>query len=273
MDENEYKELYRNTFNTVASGYDNSPLRFFSESAKKVPRLLKLKGNESVLDVATGTGHMALAFAKNLPNGQVTGIDFSEGMLNQAMRKKDELGLKNITFMEMDMQDLDFPDSSFDIATCAFSIFFVEDIKKQMVDIVRKVNDEGKILITTFFEDAFSPLVDLFFRRLENYDIEPPSLAWKRVSTRQQCLTLFNEVGLHDIKCACMECGYYLNKASDWWYIIWNAGFRGLVSQLSPSNFEIFKEEHFEEVQELATDKGIWLEMNILHTIGTKKFI
>ena len=46
---------------------------------------------------------------------------------------------------------------------------------------------------------------------------------------------------------------------------------RGLVTQLAPHDMARFKKEHLAEVEELATDRGIWLEMSILYTIGTNK--
>ncbi len=271
MDEQELKDFFKSTFNTVADGYDNSAMRFFPESARHISSYLNLNGDELVLDVATGTGSVALAIARDLPDGQVTGIDFSEGMLSQAMRKKAEWGLRNVTFTEMDMQAIDFPDKHFDIAISAFSIFFVEDMKNQLTHIAERVKDDGKIIITTFYDNAFSPLVSLFLDRLKKYGVEPPTLAWKRVATQEQCTSLFNDAGLHNTKSEQLECGYYLSNASDWWYIIWNGGFRGLVKQLTPNDLEKFQEEHLAEVEELASDMGIWLEMSILYTIGTKK--
>jgi ubiquinone/menaquinone biosynthesis C-methylase UbiE len=271
MDEQELKELFKNTFNTVAEGYDSSAMRFFPESAKQMSAYLDLNGNEHVLDVATGTGNVGLAIAKDLPFGKVTGIDFSEGMLSQANRKKEERGIGNVSFTEMDMQALDFPDNHFDAAISAFSIFFVEDMVKLVAHIADKVKSEGEIIASTFYDDAFSPLVTLFLNRLKRYGVEVPTLAWKRVSTKGQCESLFKEAGLHNVKSEQIECGYYLNSAADWWYIIWNGGFRGLVNQLSSPDLEKFRREHFAEVQELRTDKGIWLEMTIIYTIGTKK--
>jgi hypothetical protein len=67
------------------------------------------------------------------------------------------------------------------------------------------------------------------------------------------------------------ESGYYLKTVADWWYIIWNGGFRGLINQLSKDDLASFKEEHLAEVKELESDKGIWMEMGILHTIGKKE--
>jgi len=270
MDHIELKELYKNTFNAVSDGYGHSAMRFFSETANEVSLFLNLKGDEHVIDVATGTGYAALAIAKDLPDGQVTGIDFSEGMLSQANKNKKDQGIHNVTFIEMDMQAMDYPDNHFDVAVSAFSIFFVEDMKKQLIHIANKVKDGGKILVTTFFDNSFSPLVNLFIDRLEGYGIEPPSPAWKRVATKEQCTSLFKEAGFQKINCEQKKCGYYLRDTSDWWYIIWNGGFRGLVNQLSKNDFTKFKKEHLAEIKELASGKGIWLEMSVLYTFGEK---
>jgi hypothetical protein len=64
--------------------------------------------------------------------------------------------------------------------------------------------------------------------------------------------------------------GYYLESADEWWDIVWNAGFRRLVAQLSPQDRERFKQEHLLEIGALRTDKGIWLDVGVLYTAGTK---
>lgn len=270
MDHIELKELYKTTFNTVSEGYGHSAMRFFSKSAEQVSAYLNLNGDEHILDVATGTGYAALKIAKELPGGQVTGIDFSEGMLAKAVKNKQAQGIHNVTFTEMDMEAIDFPDNTFDGAVSSFSIFFVEDMQRQLVHIAEKVKACGTILMTTFFENAFTPLVNLFIERLEIYGVEVPSPAWKRVATKEQCTSLFEDAGLHNIECEQMPCGYYLRDAAEWWYIVWNGGYRGLVNKLSPDDFRRFKAEHSSEVDALKSDKGIWLEVNILYTVGRK---
>jgi len=270
METTELKEFYKEIFNAVSEGYGHSAMRFFSESAKHISPYLNLKGNEHILDVATGTGYAALAVARDLPEGQVTGIDFSEGMLAQAIRNKNMLGFENVFFVEMDMQAIDYPDEHFDAAISAFSIFFIEDMKQELVHIAEKVKKGGPVLTTTFFDTSFTPLVSLFFDRLEQYGINIPSLAWKRVATREQCCALFKEAGFRNIKSIQKECGYFLKDASDWWYILWNGGFRGLINQLSQNDFATFKKEHLAEVETMASEKGIRLEMSVLYTVGEK---
>lgn len=270
MDDVQLKEYFKTTFNAVADGYDGTPTRFFPACAAHAISLLNLNGDEQVLDVATGTGWAALEAAKQLPNGHVTGIDLSDAMLAQAESKKNKANISNITLAEMDMQKLEFADAQFDAAVSAFSIFFVEDMKFQLQHIASKVKKGGQIITSTFYDDAFSPLATMFLDRLETYGIEIPSLAWKRVATTEQCTELFHQAGLDDIGCQRVDHGYYFRDASDWWYMIWNAGFRGLVSQLSDDDLIKFKQEHLTEINALATDEGIWLELNILYTMGKK---
>lgn len=271
MDGSELKKLFKTTFNTVAEGYDGAAMRFFSQSAEHLPAILDLNGNEQVLDVACGTGCATFALAKKLPEGHVTGIDFSRGMLSRAMRKKEEGGIRNVTFAEMDMQAMDFPDGHFDVAVSAFSIFFVEDMQSQLMHIAQKINSGGKVIMTTFYENAFTPMIDIFLEHLKDYGIEPPTLAWKRVASSAQCTALFDAAGMQRTRSQRLDCGFYLDNASQWWHIVWNGGFRGLINKLAPADLKQFKEKHLSEIEQLASDRGIWLEMSILYTLGNKK--
>jgi len=81
---------------------------------------------------------------------------------------------------------------------------------------------------------------------------------------------LFAQAGLRDVRVEAKNAGYFLSSADEWWEIIWNAGFRGLVSQLAPADRDRFRREHLEEIAALATTEGIWLDVGVLFTIGTK---
>jgi ubiquinone/menaquinone biosynthesis C-methylase UbiE len=270
MDEQQRKAMLRETFNTVAAGYDGRALRFFPESAMHLAAGLDLGGDENVLDVATGTGHAALALATRLPRGRVTAVDFSPAMLEQARRKAASTNVRNVDFLVADMEFLGFSAGSFDAAVCSFGIFFVEDMDAQLARIARTVRPGGQVAITGFQENLFHPLADLFFACLALYGVQKPPHTWKRIATEEGCRTLFEKAGLLDVRVEKKNVGYFLESAGEWWDVIWNAGFRRLVGQLPPEDQERFRYDHLHEVAALATRDGIWLDVCVLFAVGRK---
>jgi ubiquinone/menaquinone biosynthesis C-methylase UbiE len=269
MDEQQRSALLKETFDTVSNGYDNRALRFFQDSARHMASLLALRGDEHVLDVACGTGNAALAISRSLPNGRVTAVDFSSGMLDQARRKAEALGVRNIEFLERDMQALGFR-AQFDAALCAFGIFFVEDMDRQLAHIASSVKPGGRVMISNFQEDYFHPLKELFAARIQAYGVTLPPQTWKRIANEAGCRELFDKAGLENVTVDRKNVGYYLDDAGQWWDVVWNAGLRRMVAQLSPPDRERFKEEHLKEVDALRTRDGIRLDVGVLYTTGTR---
>jgi ubiquinone/menaquinone biosynthesis C-methylase UbiE len=269
MDEQQCKAMLKETFDTVSNGYDNKALRFFPASARHMAALLGLRGDEHVLDVACGTGHESLAIATHLPHGKVTAVDFSAGMLKQARQKAVSLDIRNVEFVERDMQDLGF-NGLFDAAVCAFGIFFVEDMDTQLAHLASTARPGGRVMITNFQENYFHPLKEMFAGRIATYGVQVPPPTWKRIAHEQGCRELFEKAGLVNITVDRKNVGYYVDSADEWWDVVWNAGFRRMVGQLSPSNQEQFKREHLQEVEAQRTSDGILLDVGVLYTIGTK---
>lgn len=270
MDETQRKEFIRQTFNTVAPGYDRPALRFFPESAAHLVDQLQLAGHEHVLDVATGTGAVALSLAHCLPEGQVTGIDMSDGMLRQAAGKAAERGLGNVVFQAMDMTDLDFPPDRFHCATAAFALFFVADMEACLRGIVHRLKPGGQVVACGFSEASFAPNVDLFLARIERYGVEIPPLSWKRLSDEGLNHALLSTAGLTDIQVARRDLSYPLPDAEGWWDVLWYAGFRGLLSQLSEPDLARFRAEHLAEIAALDRGQGIPLHVEVLYAQGRK---
>jgi ubiquinone/menaquinone biosynthesis C-methylase UbiE len=269
MDEQQRTTKIKETFNTVSTGYDKKALRFFPDSARHMATLLGLLGDEQVLDVACGTGNAALAIAPFLSRGKVTAVDFSSGMLEQARQKADAQGIRNVEFLERDMQSLGFRDR-FDVAVCAFGIFFVEDMDAQLARIASAVKPGGRIMISNFQDGYMQPLRDMLVSRIMSYGVKTPPQTWKLIAHEAGCRELFEKAGFMHVTVDRKNIGYHLSGAEEWWDIVWNAGFRGMVTQLDSVAQERFKQEHLQEVDALKTDKGIWLDVGVLYTGGTK---
>lgn len=270
MADQQMKTILIETFNAVSNGYDGKALRFFPESAKNMAALLDLRGDERVLDVACGTGHASLAISQRLPKGRITAVDFSPGMLDQARKKASAVNVRNVEFLEGDMQKLGFTAGTFDVAVCAFGIFFVEDMDAQLSHIASMVKPGGRVMITSFQENYFQPLRDMLFNRIETYGVQKPPQAWTRTADEAGCRQLFEKARLINIRVESRNVGYYLISADEWWDIVWNAGFRRFVTRLSPQDQEQFSREHLKEIGALRTGKGIWLDVGVLYTVGTK---
>lgn len=270
MNQKQIKAMLIKAFDMVAPGYDHEALRFFPESALHLAQLVGLSGRERVLDVATGTGHAALAIASTLLDGHVTAVDFSGGMLARAREKAASLGLTNIEFLERDMRNLDFSDGQFDAAICSFGIFFVDDMDAQLARIVSVVKPGGLIGITTFTEESFRPLADLMRERIQLFGVTDGPQSRIQLATESDCRTLFETAGIENITIETRDQGYYLKDENEWWQVIWNAGYRRLVNRLSAEDLERFKREHLREIKALRTADGVWLNIGVIYATGNK---
>lgn len=262
------KKALKQTFDTVSGGYDGEALRFFPKSAELLVKNLNLTGDERVLDIATGTGHVALALARALPRGHVTAIDFSRPMLDQAQAKAASQGVSNIEFLEMDMESLESLTERFDAAVSGFGIFFSGDMVAQMKRMGQTVKPGGLLAVSTFAKDYMQPMNDLMYDRLSAYGIDKPPQSAKNVATEVACRQLFEKAGIDDIRVIKDNVGYFLKSADEWWNIVWNAGSRLVLSKLSDADIKRFKHDHLREVEALQTPEGIWLDVGVLYTLG-----
>ena len=269
IDEEKRKQFIQNTFNTVAEGYGRRASRFFHLSGEIMADLLALGGDESVLDVASGTGAMALPLAKRLPRGQVTAVDFSSAMLRQADTSASEQGLKNLSFQLHDMTQLPFEQHSFDHATCAFGLFFVENMSGALRHIAATVKPGGRVLVSGFCGDSFQPMAKLCLDRLRAYGADiPEQVGWQRMSESEQLQAIFTQAGFGAVDIQRRVIAYPIDLEG-WWEVVWNAGFRGFVEQLGDRIGE-FKQDHLNELLPLCEDNDLLLEIDVNYTCGVK---
>lgn len=263
-------EFIRNVFNTVSEQYGTGSLRFFENAASHLSDMVSLRGDEQVLDIATGTGLASTLFAALLPKGQVTAIDISEGMLEKAQQRADSLGLTNINFEQMDMTKMELPEEHFDIINASFAVFFVEDIEKLVQHVASRLKPGGHFITTHFARGSMAPMQDLILDRLQQYGVDVPEISWAQLDNEASNRELYETAGLKNISHKRNQVGYLFSDANGWWDVVWWAGYRGFVNQVPGHLAEQFKQEHLDEINELADEEGIFFNVEVIHTIGEK---
>ncbi len=269
MDNNQkIKMAVAETFDIVAANYDCHALRFFGNVAQRMVEQLALKGGEQVLDVACGTGQVAVRLAEALPNGTVLGVDMSAGMLQQARRRVAAQGVVNIDFQHSDVDALLLGKDSFDVISSSFGLFFLPDIHASVRHLALGLKPNGKLIFSSFSGDAFAPMSDMLVAELKKYGIEAPTASWRRLDSEASHCELLQSTGFTHLKTERHQCGYHLDSVDEWWDVLWNAGYRGLLMQLSETDLATFRADHLAQVAKLMDESGLWLNVDVLFSQG-----
>ncbi len=125
--------------------WDDLTMNFLKPFGDEIIQLIKPKGVDVVLDVASGTGEPALSIATKLRGGIAVVTDISEGMLEVAREHAASRGIKNLEFTVCDVSELPFPDNSFDSISCRFGFMFFPDMLLAAKEMVRVLKPGGKI--------------------------------------------------------------------------------------------------------------------------------
>ena len=116
-----------------------------------------------ILDIATGTGDLAIAMQKQLHAETIIGADISEGMMEVGRQKVKEAGLQDhISFEYQDCTALTFADNTFDAVTAAFGVRNFEDIEKGLREMYRVTKPGGHLMILELSTPESFPMKQLY---------------------------------------------------------------------------------------------------------------
>jgi len=146
------KQQVEQMFDNISGNYDglNRVISLGSDVSwrKKVVKWVGKTFPENILDIATGTGDLAIQFAEKTAASEIVGLDLSEGMLEVARKKiKNKPFANKIKFVKGDSEALPFENDSFDAITVSFGIRNFEDLEKGLSEILRVLKPEGIFVI------------------------------------------------------------------------------------------------------------------------------
>lgn len=160
------KEQVEKMFDNISGKYDllNRILSMGIDQSwrKKVVRSVKNEKPSTILDIATGTGDLAIAMAK-ATHAKITGFDLSAGMLEVGRKKVTAEKLDDrIEMIQGDAENMPFSDNSFDVITVAFGVRNFENLTKGLDEIYRVLKPGGKFIILEFSQPESFPMKQLY---------------------------------------------------------------------------------------------------------------
>ena len=153
-DDSSKKEQVELMFDAIAPKYDllNRILSLGIDISwrKKVIKIIKKADSKFILDIATGTGDLAIALAKT-DTTKIIGLDLSEQMLSFGREKIKNNHLDSkIEMIKGDSEHLEFPDNHFDAVTAAFGVRNFGNLNKGLAEMYRVTKKDGNIVILEF---------------------------------------------------------------------------------------------------------------------------
>lgn len=149
------RDRVKQMFGDIAPTYDrlNHVLSFNIDRLwrRRVVRIVRRTGAKRILDLATGTGDLAIAMTRRIRGCTVCGADLSPEMLEEARRKIVRRGLdERITLMECDAEHIELQAGSVDAATIAFGIRNFEHPERGLSELFRTIKSGGHLVILEF---------------------------------------------------------------------------------------------------------------------------
>ncbi len=168
-----------------AGKYARSSVHSDARNLADLVQFASLPAGVSVLDVATGTGFTAFAFAE--AGHSVMGLDLTSAMLLQARKLAGERGLESIRFVLGRAEVLPFAESSLDAVTCRLSPHHFSDVPRFLAEVRRVLKKGGAVIITDTASPDDSPHMSEWFNRVEvirdpSHNLNYSPVQWREIA-------------------------------------------------------------------------------------------
>ena len=268
----EYKQQIADLYSRRSDTYDQS--EWHQQIAHQLVEYAQIGSGQQVLDIATGTGMVAIEAAQIVGNeGRVIAVDISTAMIAQPIRNIETLKLNNIEIMLADGEALELAENSCDRILCSSALIWLMDIPATLRNWHRFLKPGGLIGFHGFADTAFIGGV-IQKQVLKKYGV---SLIYNDITgTGEKCHNLLQQAGYQQIEVKTEQYGNYitLEQAKQMWIANPNSPTPGLLtnplSQLSPAQLEQAKAEFDAQLETLVTEQGIWNDITIYFTFGRK---
>lgn len=263
-------------FTRASATYDQIGPRFFSHFGQRLVDLMPLEEGAQVLDVATGRGAVLFPAAQKIgATGQIVGIDLAEGMVQQTSAEVARRGLPNVRVLQMDAEELEFADASFDVVLAGFALFFFPRVEQALAEIYRVLKPGGRLATTTWGkpDERWNWMREVGVRPSG----PPPGVGGGARSNHHGNLNWLDnplkQAGFENQRVVEEELEMTFASAEEWWEAEWSHGARGCLERLTPEALESAKAGAYRKLEAQKEPGGIPHTYRVLFTFADKLLI
>lgn len=240
--------------------------------ARRLVECANLRSGQKILDLATGTGMVAIEAAKQVgSSGQVIGVDISSGLLAVAQKKIDKAELNSIIQLQLaDIEKLVYPASSYDCVFCCSALPLLTDVPADLRLWHGFLTPKGKLGLCVFAETAFTAGVVLQ-KVAKRYGVK--IIMSDLTGTEEKCHSLLEAAGYKNIEITTEQYGSYIDlksTADKTWDVSLQHPHCYPLLELNPEQLAQAKAEYIAELDSLVTEQGIWNDVTTFFAIAEK---
>lgn len=269
-----YKQALYNLYNQRSITYDQG--EFHPKLAHLLVNYVNIQPGQRVLDLATGTGLVAIEAAKKVgKDGSVVAVDMADLMLAKAQEKAQQLNLRNIDFVQGDIETLELPSEQFDLIFCCAAIPLINNLDKLLSNCYKLLKNGGNLVFNCWTKTSFVEGV-ILNRIAPKYGIDFPHWHHKTGDYDEIEMRL-NKLGFSTIDIKTDQLGNYveLNAVKQKWNMMINfpVSLERLFpfQSLSTEQLPQAKLDYERELESLNTADGIWNDIITLTVIAHKE--
>jgi O-methyltransferase/aklanonic acid methyltransferase len=279
QEDQEFKERIAGIFHRAAATYDRIGPRRFSYWARRLVDLADIPEGARVLDVATGRGAVLFLAAERVgPQGHVIGVDLAEAMVQLTADEITQRGLATVEVRQMDAEQLQFPDNSFDHVLCAFGLFLFPRPDRALAEFARVMRPGGTLAVIPVMWSASPGQTEWFNELLRAYVVHSESLQrYQRLirslpdfSTGPELEEALHRAGFVGIRIVPEEAEFIYADEEEWWATLWSDVRRAWLEQMEPDVLEQFQRDVFERLQAFKGADGIRIRAHTLVALAQK---
>ena len=229
-------------WSALADDYERSFEGLSGPFAAEALRRLGLRPGEELLDIAAGTGALALQAAR--AGAKVLATDFAEGMVTRLRARIRAEGLEGIRAEVMDGQALALPDGGFDVCASVLGLIFFPDIPRGLAEMRRVLRPGGRAAVVCWADpqglELMTRLVDALRQVLPGFQLPPGPPVWARLAGAEPLRLGMQAAGFREVEVSTFTGSLQIPDPETFWTTFTRSGppLAFLFDRLGPEQTE-----------------------------------